>query len=316
MSTIHLVDPAARAIAASLKVFDPERESLGAFRAQSRAMYAQMSPPMPDAREELQIPGTPTVRVLMYRPRNPRPPSGAIVYMHGGGFISGVAEIDDATCVRLAQEHNAVVLNVDYRLAPEASFPGPVEDCHAALRWTLSQAPSFGVDPSRVVIMGPSAGGGLAAATALLHRDRGGAPLAGQILIYPMLDARTGTADAPVDNPTAGEFVWTRPINRFAWRAMRGAAPLPSGREGHYSPSLASDLKSLPPTFLAVGSLDLFMDEDVDYALRLSRAGVPVELHVYAGGVHGFDLFPGQTTDRFSADLRDALARFLAKEST
>jgi triacylglycerol lipase len=165
MSTIHLVDPAARAIAASLKVFDPERESLGAFRAQSRAMYEQMSPPMPDAREELQIPGTPTVRVLMYRRRNPRPPSGAIVYMHGGGFITGVAEIDDATCVRLAQEHNAVVLNVDYRLAPEAS-------------------------------------------------------------------------------------------------------------------------------------------------------GVPVELHVYAGGVHGFDLFPGPTTDRFSADLRAALERFLAKEWT
>jgi len=316
MSTIHLVDPAARPIAASLKAFDPEHESLDAFRAQSRATYAQISPPMPEAREEHLIAGSPAVRVLVYRPRQPGPPSAAIVYLHGGGFITGEAEIADATCVRLAQENNAVVVNVDYRLAPEAPFPGPVEDCYTALTWTLSQATSFGFDPSRVVVMGHSAGGGLAAATALLHRDRGGAPLAGQVLIYPMLDARTGTADAPVDNPTAGEFVWTRPINRFAWRAMRGAAPLPSGREGHYSPSLASDLKSLPPTFLAVGSLDLFMDEDVDYALRLSRAGVPVEMHVYAGGVHGFDLFPGNTTDRFSADLRSALGRFLAKEST
>src|SRR5262245_50661379 len=281
MSTIDLVDPAARDIAASLKVFDPERESLEAFRA-----------------------------------RSPRAPMGAIVYMHGGGFITGAAQIDDAICARLAQEHNTTVVSVDYRLAPEAPFPGPVEDCYAALRWVMTQASSLGIDASRVILMGPSAGGGLAAATALLHRDRGGSPLAGQVLIYPMLDARTGTAEAPVDNPTTGEFVGTRSINRFAWRALRGPAPVPTGREGYYSPSLASDLKGLPPTFLGAGSLDLFMDEDVHYALRLSRAGVPVEMHVYPGGVHGFDLFPGRTTDRFSSDLRAALARFLTKEST
>lgn len=317
MSTIHLVDPAARDIAASLKVFDPERESLEAFRAQTLAMYAQISPALPDAREERRIPGTPEVRVLVYRPRNSsRAPMGAIVYMHGGGFITGAAQMDDAACARLAQEHSATVVSVDYRLAPEAPFPGPVEDCYAALRWVMTQASSLGIDPSRVVLMGPSAGGGLAAATALLHRDRGGNPLAGQVIIYPMLDARTGTAEAPVDNPTTGEFVWTRSINRFAWRALRGPFPIPAGRDGHYSPSLASDLKRLPPTFLAAGSLDLFMDEDVEYALRLSRAGVPVEMHVYPGGVHGFDLFPGSTTDRFSSDLRSALARFLTKEST
>jgi len=109
MSTIHLVDPAARPIAASLKAFDPEHESLDAFRAQSRATYAQISPPMPEAREEHLIAGSPAVRVLVYRPRQPGPPSAAIVYLHGGGFITGEAEIADATCVRLAQENNAVL---------------------------------------------------------------------------------------------------------------------------------------------------------------------------------------------------------------
>jgi acetyl esterase/lipase len=316
MNTIHLVDPAARDIAPSLKVFDPDRDSLASFRAQMLAMYAQMAPPMPDAREERWLPGRPEVRVLVYRPRNPRSPMGAIIYVHGGGFITGAAVINDATCVQLAEEHQALVVSVDYRLAPESPFPGPVEDCYAALRWVMDEASALGVDPSRVVVMGPSAGGGLAAAAALLHRDRTGAPLAGQVLIYPMLDARTGTPEAPFENPTVGEFVWTRAINRFAWQALRGTAAVPKEREGHFSPSLASDLETLPPTFLAVGSLDLFLEEDVDYAMRLSRAGVPVELHVYQGGVHGFDLFPGNTTDRFSSDLRTALARFLRKEST
>src|SRR5262245_36847196 len=125
-------------------------------------MYAQMAPPRPEAREERQIPGRPGLRVLIYRPRAARSPSGAIVYVHGGGFITGAAEIEDARCIQLAEEHQAVVVSVDYRLAPESPFPGPVEDCHAALRWVIDEASELGVDPSRVVVMGPSAGGGLA----------------------------------------------------------------------------------------------------------------------------------------------------------
>lgn len=311
MKTLHLVDPAVRDVIASLRTFDPEREPLETFRAQLLATYAQLAPPMPHAREEHWVPGEPQVRVLVYRPRDLPPSSGAIVYVHGGGFIAGVAEMTDAACLRLAEEHRALVVSVDYRLAPETPFPGPVEDCHAALRWVMKQAPSWGVDPSRVVLMGHSAGGGLAAATALLHRDRRGAPLAGQVLIYPMLDARTGTADAPVDNPSIGEFGWTRSINRFAWRALRGSGPISSEREGHFSPSLASGLEALPPTFLAVGGVDLFMEEVVDYGLRLSRVGVPVEMHVYPGGIHGFDLFPTAIADRLASDLRDALTRLL-----
>jgi triacylglycerol lipase len=311
MSTIHLVDPAVRSFVSSPGLFDPERDPIDVFRKQLLASYAQIAPAMPDAREERWLPGRAEVRVLVYRPHDRPAPSCAIVYVHGGGFIAGSAEMTDAMCVQLANEQRALVVSVDYRLAPESPFPGPVEECYSALSWVTKEASSLGVDPSRVVIMGHSAGGGLAAATALLHRDRGGAPLAGQVLVYPMLDARTGTHAAPVDNETTGEFGWTRAINRFAWQAMRGSATIPKEREGHFSPSLAADLRNLPPTFLAVGSVDLFLEEDVGYAVRLSRAGVPVELHVYQGGIHGFDFFPGTTTQRYSAELRAALARLL-----
>ncbi|NBD08378.1 alpha/beta hydrolase [Corallococcus silvisoli] len=311
MKTLHLVDPAVRDIVASMKAFDPASEPLEAFRAQLLASYAQIAAPMPHAREERWVPGQSDVRVLVYRPGNPPAVQGAILYVHGGGYIAGVAEMTDAACVQLAEEYQSLVVSVDYRLAPETPFPGPIEDCYAALSWLMREAPAFGVDTSRVVIMGHSAGGGLAAATALLHRDRGGAPLAGQVLIYPMLDARTGTPDAPVDNPSTGEFGWTRPLNQFAWQALRGGAAIPKEREGHYSPSLASGVEGLPPTFLAVGGVDLFLEEDVAYGMRLSRAGVPVEMHVYPGGIHGFDLFPTASAARFVADLRSALARLL-----
>ena len=308
MKSLHLIDPAVRDLIASVKLFDPESDPLDGFRAQLLATYPT---PKPAAREEHFVSGTSRGRVLVYRPGEVRGPVGAVVYVHGGGFVAGTADMTDAHCLQLAAEHQAVVVSVDYRLAPETPFPGPLEDCFAALRWTLEGAPELGIGPGRVVLMGHSAGGGLAAATALLHRDRGGAPLAGQVLLYPMLDARTGTATAPADNPFIGEFGWTRAINRFAWRALSGGDPVPPEREGHFSPSLARDLAGLPPTFLAVGSVDLFLEEDIDYALRLSRAGVPVELHVYEGGIHGFDLFPGRLSERFNLELRAALARLL-----
>ena len=126
-----------------------------------------------------------------------------------------------------------------------------------------------------------------------------------------MLDSRTGTDQAPVDNPTTGEFSWTRKANRLGWSAMRGSESIPPERLRHFAPALAADVSGLPRTFIGVGSLDLFLDEDVAYALRLSRAAVPVELHVYDGGVHGFDNLPGRLADRFDADLRSAIDRLL-----
>ncbi len=314
MSTLHLVDPSARDIVGGFPAFDPEVQSLAGFRSDVLAMYAQAAPPTPEAREERWAPGpqgAPDVRVLVYRPGTSAAASPAILYFHGGGMIAGAPDMVDAASVGLAREHGAVVVSVAYRLAPETPFPGPVEDGYAALCWLAAHADELGVDPARIAVMGHSAGGGLAAAVALLARDRGGPGLAGQVLVYPMLDPRTGTPDAPLDNPATGEFLWTRKLNRFGWAALRGQNPIAPERLGHFGAALAQDVAGLPPAFIAVGSLDLFLEEDVAYALRLSRAGVPVDLHVYDGGVHGFNAFPGELAARFETDLRAAVARAL-----
>ncbi len=310
MSSLHLVDPSARDVAAGFAPFDPARESVEQFRATVAAMYAAD----PVAREERTIPGpagNPEVRVLIHRPDGATGALPAILYLHGGGFVAGTPDMMDPASRALAQESGAVVVAVQYRLAPETPFPGPVEDCHAALAWLFGQADALGVDPARIAVFGHSAGAGLAAALALLARDRGELRLRAQFLIYPMLDPRTGTSDAPVDNSTTGEFLWTRAANRFGWDAMRGGQDVAPARLGHFAPALAPDLAGLPATFIAVGALDLFLEEDVAYALRLSRAGVPVEAHVYPGGVHGFEGFPGALSDGFGADLSAAITRFL-----
>lgn len=234
----------------------------------------------------------------------------AILDIHGGGFVMGAAAMNDAKNEALAQTHDAVIVSVDYRLAPETPFPGPLEDCHAALAWMVANADSLGIDTQRIAVMGASAGGGLAAALAQWVRDRGDLPLAAQFLIYPMIDHRSGTAEEPEPNPSTGEFIWTRAHNAFGWAAMRGNAPLDPGRLGHFSPFHAKTLAGLAPAFIAVGTLDLFLDEDVGYAMRLMREGVPAELHVYPGAPHGFDFMAQARVSRqLAADLSAALAR-------
>jgi len=235
----------------------------------------------------------------------------AILYLHGGGFVVGSADIVDATGLALARQNDAVVASVDFRAAPETPFPGPLEDCYAALDWLATHADEVGIDPTRIGVVGESGGGGLAAALALLSRDRGRPALRGQALIYPILDPRTGTAAAPVDNPMTGEFIWTRAANQFCWNALRGTAPMPSERMGHFAPALAADLAGLPPTFIGVGALDLFLEENIAYALRLARAGVPVAAHVYPGSVHAFHHTPGAQSERFEADFKAALQQML-----
>lgn len=309
-ASLARVAPEAREIAATFPRFVPDPLAPGEFRALVSSLY----PEEQVDRTERLVPGpvgAPDVRVLIYRPQGEAGALPAILYMHGGGFVAGRPDMMDGASLRLAQRLGAVVVSVQYRLAPETPFPGPLEDCYAALDWLFSEAEALGVDPARIALYGQSAGGGLAAATALLARDRGQHRLAAQFLLYPMIDPRTGTADAPVDNASTGEFLWTREANRNGWAAMRGTGVIEPARLGHFGPALAGDVAGLPPTFVAVGSLDLLLEENVAYALRLSRAGVPIDLHVHPGGVHGFEAVPGTIADAYWRAFDQAGQRWL-----
>lgn len=250
---------------------------------------------------------------FLYRPETPRAtPTPAIVYIHGGGYILGSAKSYHAYCYQLAQASGAIVANVEYRLAPETPFPGPVQDCYDVLSYLHSNAKDLGVDPGRVSIMGHSAGGGLTAALAQMARDLGDLPVKAQFPIYPMLDYRTGTTDAPVNNLTTGEFVWGRAANRAGWDSMGGGYKLDDDRKGWFSPTHADTLEGLPPVFMIVGALDLFLEENAAYALALTRAGVSTEFAIYSGAVHAFDLLPHtDLTKRFRTDLKSAFDRLL-----
>ncbi len=214
---------------------------------------------------------------------------------------------------KLALKHDCLVVTVDYRLAPETRFPGALEDNYAALRWLHEHAEELGVDRKRIAVMGESAGGGHAAALAIAARDRGEFPICQQILIYPMLDDRTGSSRQPA--PWIGTFIWNRAANRFGWSSLlgvpAGSAKVPEGAV----PARIGDLSGLPPAFIGVGSIDLFIDEDIDYARRLIDAGVATELRVVPGGYHGFDeLAPAAPASVRFAEARDAaIARGFAR---
>jgi len=314
MTTRRLVD---REILAMLDMpsLDLTAESLPEIRANPMFTGADLPPPPFPVREEwAPLDGGPAVRLLVMDPPSQAKDRGAVLYIHGGGMVVGSANGSLDAMPQLALEHDCVVVSVDYRLAPETPFPGPQEDNYAALLWLVENAADLGVDRERIVVMGGSAGGGLAASLALMSRDRGGPRLAGQVLIYPMLDWRTGGDACPYRNRHTGEWIWTREKNRFGWEALRGEYQPTDHRKGWFSPALANDLSRLPPVYIATGALDLFLDEDVDYARRLIDAGVPTELHVYPGAIHAFEMVPGTTlAAQAASDLRRALGRLLRR---
>ena len=251
----------------------------------------------------------PDVRVLIYLPPGAAVRRPAYLDIHGGGYILGAADASDALNRTLALQHNCVVLSVDYRLAPETRYPGQVEDCYTALTWLHSHADELGIDRARIAIGGASAGGGLAASLALFARKRGGPPICLQVLMAPMLDDRTGSSN-PVP-PFRGDFIWTPASNRFGWRSLLGVEPGGPDVPIEAAPGRAHDLSSLPPAFISVGVLDLFLDENMDYMRRLANRGVPAELHVIPGAYHGFGLAGDQAPQvREENDLRNsAIAR-------
>ena len=216
--------------------------------------------------------------VRLHRPSESTGPGPALLWIHGGGYVLGRAKQDDAICRRFARTLGITVASVEYRLAPEHPFPASLEDCYSVLTW-LAGLPA--VDPARIAIGGASAGGGLAAALALLARDRGEVTPAFQLLVYPMLDDRTAGRD---DLDNAGYRMWNQRSNRFGWAFYLGGAD-----PNVAVPARHQDLGGLPAAWMGVGTLDLFHDEDLAYAERLTDAGVPCHLEVVPGAFHGFD---------------------------
>jgi acetyl esterase/lipase len=221
-------------------------------------------------------------------PPEARGPGSAVLYLHGGGMIFGlqhVGRVYDRGVRDYVAMSGVPMLVVDYRIAPEHPHPTPVEDCYAALRWLTDNAARLGVDPARIGVMGDSAGGGLAAGVSLLARDRGGPPIAQQVLVYPMLDDRSHTPD-----PQLLPFLtWTYDDNVTGWAALLGDSAGTDVVSPYAAPARATDVSGLPDTYIDVGNLDIFRDEDIDYARRLSDAGVPTELHLHPGCPHAFE---------------------------
>jgi len=301
-----------------LSVLPPDLMDLGdipAARARLDGLLAMMpAPPLPDDVVVTDafapsLDGGPDVRLKVYTPTELESDAGAIYWMHGGGMVMLGADSDDFLCATRASAHRCLVVSVDYRLAPETPAPGPVDDCYAGLSWLADHAVELGISPERIMIGGASAGGGLAAGTALRARDAGGPALIGQLLVYPMLDHRN---DTPSSHAIQDLRVWNRSANEAAWAAyLGGAAPT-----AYSSPSIAEDLSGLPPAYVNVGSFDMFHDEDIAYAIALNRAGVGCELHVYPGAFHASNGFlPDHPTSvRWAADENAFIARCLAGE--
>jgi acetyl esterase/lipase len=250
-------------------------------------------------------PGAPDVPVRCYAPAAAAGPRPGLLYIHSGGFIFGSVDGEDARARQLAGETGAVVVSVEYRLAPEHPFPAALHDCYAALTDLAKNAIELGVDPAHIGVGGASAGGGLAAATALLARDQGGPPLCMQYLSIPELDDRLETESmrAYTDTP-----VWNRPNAVLSWQYYLGGQ-----QPGPYAaPARADDLSGLPPAYVDVCEFDPLRDEGISYAQRLAQAGVHAELHLYPGTFHGFGLIAGAAVaQRMSADATEAIRRLL-----
>lgn len=309
----HLVDPELAGLLELWPTMALSDEILPAMREARRIPIPIPAdlPPVSVARRTVPGPaGAPDVAVLVYRPEAASGALGLILHIHGGGYVLGDAASQEPIHKMMAANLNCMIVSVEYRLAPETRAPGAVEDCYAALAWVFANAEGLGADTSRIGVMGESAGGGLAAALALLARDRGDYPLAFQHLIYPMIDDRTCVDPDP--HRFVGEFIWTPHNNAFGWRALLGVEPGSDGVSPYAAAARAEDVSGLPPTFISTGALDLFLEENLDYARRLMRAGVPTELHVYPGGYHGFDIAPDAEVSKTARRTRmGALAKAL-----
>lgn len=247
--------------------------------------------------EEIYIPGPPNapdVRMLVLIPEGLAPRSPCLMYIHGGGYVLGSPDDNAGLASRMAKAVGCVVFVPTYRLAPETTWQGSRADLYVALQWIYANAEQFDATGKRLAIAGRSAGGGHAAGLVLHARKLGGPPIGYQMLLCPMLD------DRQPENPYLGEYIWTRQSDHFGWRSLLGIEPGGNDVPSEAVPARAEDLTELPPTFIDVGSIELFADASIEYARRLMAAGVPVELHVMPGGYHGYESFvPDASISRF-----------------
>jgi acetyl esterase/lipase len=298
------LDPVIEAAIGPLGAVSLSADALGELRGRQ----PDLAPSDVVERIDRVAPGDPDVPVRIHQAigRDPAP-LPCVLSFHGGGLVMGTYDGDaalfDAWCPKLG----IVGVAVEYRLAPEVPYPGALDDAYTALRWTHEHADELGIDRDRIGVRGISAGGGLAAALALLVRDRGESLLAFQLLDCPMLDDRQCTPSSQQDDLA----VWSREANAFGWRSYLGDRYGTDDVPHTAAAARAVDLSGLPPAFVSVGSVDGFRDEDVDYALRLNQAGVPCELHVYPGAPHGYQF--AATSDAARQSGRDA-TRWLARQ--
>ena len=310
-----MIDPELEAVLEFMPVIDLEDPVMA--REAFEKLIVAMRKPMPEEEqleiEDRMIPGwegDPEVPVRVYRPKSvaadPSTPVPGILHIHGGGFIVGSIEAEHAGAVLTAADAGAVLVSVEYRLAPEHPYPAGLHDCYAALSFLHAEAGALGVDPDRIAVSGASAGGGLAAATALLARDRGGPPISFQMLHIPELDDRLKTPSMQrfVDSP-----LWNRPLAVKSWEYYLGEL---SGRDdvpAYAAPARATDLNGLPPAYVSTAENDPLRDEGIAYAQAMLQAGVSVELHQFPGTFHGSALVTSAAVSRRAAQEASVVLR-------
>jgi acetyl esterase/lipase len=262
-------------------------------------------------RTDVSVPGgngAPAVVMRIHRPKGLTGPLPCIYAIHGGGYVLGSYEVEDARLDAWCPRLGMVGVSVDYRLAPETVYPGPLEDCYAGLRWVFEHAKDLGIDQSRIGMLGTSAGGGLAVAAALRARGTGELAIAFQLLSYPMIDDRQLTPSSQWHDVP----VWDPASNEFGWRSYLGDRYATDRVPQDAAPARATDLAALPPTFISVGTVDVVCDESVDFAQRLYRTGVAADLRVYAGAPHGLDR--RATDSRLSRQSRRDMLEWLTRQ--
>ena len=227
------------------------------------------------------------LRLRIYDPIVRTRNAPGILWIHGGGFIMGTPEESEERYLRFALELAAVVIAVDYRLAPEHPYPAAIQDCYSALNWLFENAPTLGVNRDKFAVVGASAGAGLAASLSIMTRDKKGPKIAFQMLLYPMLDDRGITESS---NMTLDDRLWTKKLDKIAWNHYIGHVK-EEDRNSYMAPAREKNLSALPPTYSFIGELDIFLDDTIIFVQRLLQAGVPTEFHIYPGCIHAFESF-------------------------